>query len=124
MSGRGGGAWWLVPAAVVAAAIAKPLARAAGEVGHALAVVGIVVVCAIGAVVVTGLGIVVYRVCWWAGARRVAEPVRAYQVAQGPAEALPAPGMPAIEAAREIHYHIHVGGAEDAAAVLHEIRGE
>jgi hypothetical protein len=122
--GHGGdGLGIAVAVLVVLAVIARPAAKAAGQVvrvvGDVLEITGIVLVSVIGLAVLAGLAVGACRLHQWRSADRAAPgPARGHRVTGAePAEALSAPNATALEQ-RVVHLHIHVESAADAAAVI------
>jgi hypothetical protein len=120
----GGGAAFVIGAAVLAALIAAPVTAAVAAVAEAL----VITIAVLGAVVLTaGAGFVAYRLRhppvpppgWPPNHTRVST----LPPAARPAQSLPGPRAPAIGAPKqELHLHFHGVDAEDVAAILNDPR--
>jgi hypothetical protein len=108
--GGGGLAALVVLAVIIIAAIARPVAHAAGAVGHAvleaLEITGIVLVSTAGLAVLGGMAYGAHRACRW-HANRVTAVSFHPPVAQRGSEALSARRGRAIEAARPRLIQLH-----------------
>jgi hypothetical protein len=120
-SGSSGTGAAVAVAAIVAAAIARPVLAAAAELVRLVLITGAALA---GLAAAGGAALVVYRVRH----RRPGTPLpvhRGRPVTWQAAEPLPAPQRPAIEAPREVHIHVHGASAEDIAEALQRLpRGE
>jgi apolipoprotein N-acyltransferase len=103
-----------IGAAVLAVAVAGPVAAAVTAVAQAL----VITIAALAAVaVLAGAALLVYRVRQ--GQRSAPLRVRLVPpVTRQAAQPLPAPQQPAIERPAEIHLHLHGVSADDIAAIL------
>jgi hypothetical protein len=121
--GHGGdGLGIAVAVLVVLAEIARPAAKAAGQVvrvaGDVLEITGIVLVSVTGLAILAGLAAGACRLRQRSADRAALDPVRGNRVTGAePAEALSVPNVPALDQ-RVVHLHIHVESAADAAAVI------
>jgi hypothetical protein len=119
-SGGAGAVALVIGAAVLAAAIAGPVAAAVGELLRVLVIfVAVVIVLALAAVGAA----VAYRLRRGRASGTTAGSLPR-PVPRRPIQAVSEPQPPAIEALREVHLHFHGVTAEDVAAIIARVNHE